>query len=232
LHPQVVRFAFSVTAVTGEQQLKQRATKVQDLARGLRIVEHLLTDDGSCNKPKLTGLSRECLTRRMARGDMCDFMPQHDSELCFVLQMAQQPARDIDVTSGQRKGVDDGAVHHAELERGGPILFGGPWLAEIALLENTLSNRVYVIAQCRILVLAELLEHLLVGLAAQLLFLFPTVSIKASFPGHRADLPHTASGAEEKQRQTHRGLSHVVSQESQHVLHLARGRPAAGSATV
>ena len=101
LGPQPVGLKLVVAPVTREQRV---ADHVHELLPGLatEFRHHGRQDIGA----DAGGGRRGILAHRMARGHVADLVAQHRGELSLGVQVGENPAGDVDVAAGERKGVD------------------------------------------------------------------------------------------------------------------------------
>ena len=106
--PQVVCLSLIVPSVFQKQQpqtgLRQRAVLVH-LLRG---------QDRSDTEAELKQLLLGHLAHAVPPGDVTDLVTDHRYQFGLVVHVRHDPARDVDVAAGQRKGVDDRIVDDAE----------------------------------------------------------------------------------------------------------------------
>ena len=54
----------------------------------------------------------------MILSDMSDLMSEYPGELCFIIEIGEQPAVNVNKPAGHSKGVDIGRVQQGEGKRG------------------------------------------------------------------------------------------------------------------
>ena len=84
---------------------------------------------------------------------MANFMGQHGGQFALAVQVGEQAAVDIDKATGQREGVDVGAVDHRK---------GKGRAGIVAVGHQALAHPVHVGLQLRVVVGGLLGEHFLV----------------------------------------------------------------------
>ena len=89
----------------------------------------------------------------VAGSDVADLVRQHSGQLGLIFQIGQQAAIDVDVATGQGKGVDVGAVDHGK---------GKCRIGFIAVGDQSLADTIDIGLQFRVIVGSTLRNHLLV----------------------------------------------------------------------
>lgn len=127
------------------------------------------------------------LPRRVSRGDVADFVPEHAGELRLRVEVGEDAARDVDVAAGHRERVDDRIVEHGEV----PVEVG-----QLADLREPLSDAVHVSREPGVVVLAVLGDRRRKALATDLLLLLGADQRELSPAGRRVDRAARSQGEE------------------------------------
>ena len=161
-----IRFQFVFAAIAGGPGLRQRLQQ-----GGPRLIAHVRHQNRAQRRARAGRGGCALLAYAVACGDMADFVADHARQLGFGIQVRQQPARNVDITAGQRKSIDLGTVDHGEM----------PGQARaFALFCQPLAHFVDVRLQRGIIQGRVFLQHRQVGLGAHLDFLLF---------GHQHDVP-------------------------------------------
>ena len=104
------------------RESRQRDLRLRQRERAhLRIVEHIGGD--AADQRRLPHLV--FADRGVARDHVRHLMRQHRGKLCIVARQRQQSARDVELTVGQREGVDRGRVEDGDaVAQVGPLRRG------------------------------------------------------------------------------------------------------------
>ena len=126
LRPQAIGFELVFPAVAGRPGLRERLQQ-----RGTRLVVHARDQNGSQDRAHAGRRRGTLLAHPVACGDMADLMADHACQLCLGIEIGHDPARDVDVTAGQRKGIHVRAVDHREMPfQVWPVTLSGQVLAD------------------------------------------------------------------------------------------------------
>ena len=85
-------------------------------------------ENGGDGQTDVGGLRGALLAHAVARRDVADFMSHHGGQFRLAVEIGHDAARDVDITAGQREGVDFGRIQHGEaiVQAGAMALLGEP----------------------------------------------------------------------------------------------------------
>jgi hypothetical protein len=144
-----IRLPLVISPVLEEQQAEAALGEAAERTR-------LGDEDAEQREPDAGARRFRVLLRGMARRHVADLVSEHTRELRFVVEKRHDPAREIDVSAGQRKRVDRGRIDDGEMP-GKVRAFGRAREAHADVLHVPLERFVLINAH----LLADFPVHLL-----------------------------------------------------------------------